>query len=65
MGRIDAVSIVARWELWRAVTALTLHGDVVHLVSNLVAGAGFALLVARFFGAGMGVGSDLGLGSAW
>jgi membrane associated rhomboid family serine protease len=53
-GRVDAVAVMAEGELWRVVTALTLHADVVHLVSNLVAGAGFAFFVARFFGAAAG-----------
>lgn len=51
-GRVDAVRMMEQGEWWRALTALTLHGDVVHLVSNLVAGIGFAFLLARFFGAG-------------
>lgn len=51
-GRVDAVLMVEHGEWWRAITALTLHADVVHLVSNLVAGLGFAFLVARFYGAG-------------
>lgn len=53
-GRVDAVRMMENAEWWRAVTALTLHGDVVHLVSNMVAGIGFAFLLARFFGAGAG-----------
>lgn len=53
-GGFDAVAIIREGQLWRAVTALTLHGDVVHLVANLVSGAGFAFLVARFFGAAAG-----------
>lgn len=52
-GRVDAGLMVEEGEWWRAVTALTLHADVIHLVSNLVAGVGFALLVARLFGAGL------------
>lgn len=51
-GRVDAALMVEEGEWWRTVTALTLHADVVHLVSNLVAGLGFALLLSRFFGAG-------------
>ncbi|MFU8847841.1 MAG: rhomboid family intramembrane serine protease [Opitutales bacterium] len=51
-GRVDAVRMVEQGEWWRALTALTLHGDVVHLASNVVAGMGFAFLLARFFGAG-------------
>ncbi|MFP4674122.1 MAG: rhomboid family intramembrane serine protease [Opitutales bacterium] len=53
-GRVDAVAMVSEGEWWRSVTALTLHGNVVHLASNLVAGVGFAFLVARFFGAATG-----------
>ena len=51
-GRVDAAAMVEAGEWWRAITALTLHGDVVHLASNLVAGSGFAFLLARFFVAG-------------
>jgi rhomboid protease GluP len=53
-GSADAQLMVAGGQWWRAVTALTLHGDVVHLVSNLVAGLGFAFFVARFWGAASG-----------
>lgn len=53
-GRIDAGAVIGQAELWRLVTALTLHTDVVHLVSNLVAGIGFGIFVARFFGAAPG-----------
>jgi len=53
-GRVDSIRMVEQGEWLRALTALTLHGDSVHLVSNLVAGAGFAWLVARFFGAAAG-----------
>lgn len=51
-GRVDAALMIEGGEWWRALTALTLHGDVVHLASNLVAGVGFVFLSARFFGAG-------------
>jgi rhomboid protease GluP len=54
LGQTDSVAMVARGEWWRAVTALTLHADVVHLVSNLLAGAGFAFFVCRFFSAALG-----------
>ncbi|NBB79848.1 MAG: rhomboid family intramembrane serine protease, partial [Verrucomicrobia bacterium] len=50
-GRGDAIAMMEDGQWARAVTALMLHGDVVHLVSNLVAGMGFAFCVARFFGA--------------
>ncbi len=54
VGSSDAHAIFDAQQWWRAVTALTLHGDVVHLVSNLVAGLGFVALVARVFGARIG-----------
>ena len=53
-GRVNAENMVVGGEWWRSVTALTLHGDIVHLVSNLVAGVGFAFFVARFFGTASG-----------
>lgn len=39
---------------WRAVTALTLHGDVAHLMGNIVAGVCFGLLVNQSFRPGLG-----------
>ncbi len=53
-GINDSVAVFQSGEIWRTVTALTLHADLLHLVSNLVAGTGFGLLVARCFGAGPG-----------
>ncbi len=53
-GGSDATALFDDREWWRVVTALTLHGDVVHLVSNLVAGIGFTALVARVFGVSLG-----------
>ncbi len=40
-------------ELWRTITALTLHLDVGHLLSNLLFGAVFGFLVGRNYGGGM------------
>jgi len=54
LGRTDSQLVISEWQLWRCVTALTLHSDVVHLVSNVVAGTGFGLLVLRLYGAGLG-----------
>lgn len=53
-GRVDSIRMVEDGEWARTLTALMLHGDLVHLVSNLVAGLGFAFFVARFFGAAAG-----------
>lgn len=39
---------------WRTVTALTLHGDLVHLLSNVVYGSLFGFLVAYVLGGGLG-----------
>ncbi|MEM1223223.1 MAG: rhomboid family intramembrane serine protease [Verrucomicrobiota bacterium] len=53
LGRVDSVAMLASGQWWRAITALTLHADIVHLVSNLVGGMGFAFLLSRFFGASL------------
>lgn len=37
-GAMDARAVFERRELWRAATALFLHGDLGHLVSNLLSG---------------------------
>jgi len=44
---------VLQGELWRVVTALTLHADGTHLVSNLAFGAIFGLLAGRILGGGL------------
>src|SRR5690606_29038048 len=41
-------------EWWRAVTALTLHGDWAHLTGNTLGGLLFFGLVFRFLGHGLG-----------
>ncbi|MEM7077018.1 MAG: rhomboid family intramembrane serine protease [Pseudomonadota bacterium] len=41
-------------ELWRAVTALTLHADIGHIFSNSLFGAIFGLFVGRYLGSGFG-----------
>jgi len=42
-------------ELWRTVTALTLHGDLVHLFSNAIAAAIFITALSGLVGAGVAV----------
>ncbi len=54
LGRVDAIALIGSGEVWRALTALTLHGDEVHLLSNLVAGSGFMFFVCRIVGDGPG-----------
>jgi len=52
-GRMDAAGLRAG-QLWRVVTALTVHLDLDHLAANLAFGGFFAYFVARYFGAGLG-----------
>ena len=47
-GRVEA------GEWWRTLTALTLHGDSGHILSNSAFGAFFGLYVARGLGSGLG-----------
>lgn len=49
------IGLMAQGQWWRAVTALTLHADVAHLVGNLCLGGTFLLLLA----------GETGLGTAW
>jgi membrane associated rhomboid family serine protease len=52
-GRLDAEAFRAG-EWWRAITALTLHADLGHIVGNSVFGAVLGVLVARRLGSGLG-----------
>ena len=51
-GRMEG-GAVASGEGWRAITALTLHVDLDHLVSNLVFGGLFGILAAQALGPGV------------
>jgi membrane associated rhomboid family serine protease len=53
VGRMDAERLLAG-EAWRALTALTLHVDTVHLLSNVAFGTLFTYFVARYLGGGVG-----------
>lgn len=48
-------SAILRGEWWRVITALTLHADALHLMSNLAIGGFFVVYLCR----------DLGSGLAW
>jgi len=52
-GSADA-QLIIQGELWRTVTALTLHADAAHVLSNAVAAALFFSAVASMAGAGFG-----------
>lgn len=51
-GVLDA-GFLRRGEYWRVLTALTLHGDLAHLLSNLAFGALFGYPAARLLGPGV------------
>jgi rhomboid protease GluP len=51
-GRVDGV-LVRAGEIWRTVTALTLHSGLGHLAGNLVFGALFGLFAGRILGSGV------------
>lgn len=53
VGSADA-GLILRGEIWRVVTALTLHADVLHLMSNVVIGGFFVLWLCREIGPGVG-----------
>lgn len=48
------VERILRGELWRTVTALTLHADIGHVLANAIAGAVFLGAVCRMLGPGLG-----------
>lgn len=48
------VHLIHYGEWWRLITALTLHADWLHLVSNMTIGGFFVLLLCREYGSGLG-----------
>lgn len=55
MGAADVVRMKAHHEWYRAVTALTLHADSAHILSNVVFGSIFCVLLCRAMGLGVGL----------
>ncbi len=51
-GRVDG-ALIRAGEWWRAVTALTLHSGIRHLVGNLIFGGLFGLFAGRLLGPGV------------
>jgi membrane associated rhomboid family serine protease len=51
-GRVDG-ELMRAGEWWRALTALTLHSDLEHLIGNLVFGIMFGLFAGRLVGSGV------------
>jgi membrane associated rhomboid family serine protease len=51
-GRVDG-SLIRAGEWWRTITALTLHGDLRHLLGNLVFGVFFGIFAGRLLGSGV------------
>ena len=52
-GRADA-ALIMDGEIWRTVTALTLHSDPAHVLGNVIIGAPFILMVCTSLGTGLG-----------
>ncbi|MFW5489472.1 MAG: rhomboid family intramembrane serine protease [Desulfovibrio sp.] len=52
-GIADSQAIL-HGEWWRAVTALTLHGDMAHIAGNILIGGVFIVFVCRETGSGLG-----------
>lgn len=62
-GRLDG-ALIRQGELWRPLTALTLHLDTGHLLSNLGFGAFFGYFAGRLLGSGVAWASILASGFA-
>jgi membrane associated rhomboid family serine protease len=59
----SAASLVREGELWRTVTALTLHGGLFHLAGNVVFGALFVGLASQVLGTGLALAATLFAGA--
>ena len=51
-GRVDG-ELIRQGEWWRAITALTLHGGLRHLLGNIAFGVFFGLVCGRLLGSGV------------
>jgi len=55
--------LIMNGELWRTVTALTLHANMLHVVSNMIFGGFFVVWLCRELGTGLGWISTLAAGT--
>lgn len=62
-GSAIAEAIVRRHEIWRAVTALTLHADAMHVAGNTVATLVFVTALGRWLGGGLALAATLFCGA--
>ena len=53
LGILSAEKVLAQGQWWRVVTALTLHGDVPHVLANMWVGLLFGALLVPAFGQGV------------
>jgi rhomboid protease GluP len=63
-GSAIAINIVRDHELWRAVTALTLHADIMHVAGNAVVALLFVTALGRWLGGGIALLATLLAGAA-
>jgi membrane associated rhomboid family serine protease len=59
-----SAALIAHGAWWRAITALTLHADLLHLAGNVVASLIFISAVGRWLGTGLGAGLILASATA-
>jgi membrane associated rhomboid family serine protease len=59
-----SAQLLLHGQWWRAVTAMTLHGDLLHLVGNAIACLIFVTAVGRWIGSGLGATAILLSGAA-
>jgi membrane associated rhomboid family serine protease len=63
-GAAIAEAIVRKHEIWRIVTAMTLHADAMHVAGNVVATLVFVTALARWLGGGLALAATLSCGAA-
>lgn len=59
-----SADLILRGQIWRAVTALTLHADLVHVIGNAIAALIFVAALGRWLGGGLATTLTLLAGAA-